>query len=150
MIIAGAVLFLGKTETQQPKVAAATNASLTTDSTSFDWGTIQLNAGKVSKTFTITNTGSETLKLYEISTSCMCTTAQVKIDGTASPLFAMHQKSGWLGEVAAGKSAELEVVFDPAFHGPQGVGDISRQITVKTNAESSSELMFNLTAKVVN
>lgn len=150
LIIAGAVIFLGKSESQKPQVAAVTNVSLTTDSTSFDWGTIKLKGGKVDKTFTITNTGSDTLKLYEVVTSCLCTTAQVKINGNVSPYFAMHQKSSWVGEVAPGETAELEVVFDPAFHGPQGVGDITRMITVKTNAQSQPEVSFNLTAKVVN
>ncbi len=149
LIIAGAVLFLGKSESQQPKVTAVTNVAVTTAATSFDWGTIKINGGKVNKTFTIKNTGSDILKLYDVSTSCMCTTAQVKIDGQVSPYFGMHQQSSWVGEVSPGKSAELEVVFDPAFHGPEGVGDITRMVTVKTNSQSSPELVFSLTAKVV-
>jgi len=79
----------------------------------------------------------------------MCTTAQVIIDGKSSPLFKMHQKSAWTGEVQPGKEAELKVIFDPAFHGPSGVGAMTRQIEVATNDKNNPKLEFMLKGVVV-
>lgn len=78
----------------------------------------------------------------------MCTTAQLIIGDTKSPEFGMHSKSAYVMEVPGGETAELKVVFDPAFHGPNGVGPINRQITVETNDPSSPVLNFMLTAMV--
>lgn len=150
LIVVGAVVFIGKSEANKPSVALTEDVNVEVGETSYDWGTIKLSGGDAVKTFDIKNTGTTALKLYNVSTSCMCTTAQVLIDETKSPFFGMHQKSSWMGEVAPGKVATLSVVFDPDFHGPQGVGDISRQVTVATNDKSQPTLTFNLTAKVVN
>lgn len=117
--------------------------------TNHDWGEIKLNGGKVEKIFMVKNSGTGPLKLSDISTSCMCTTAQVIIDGKGSPLFGMHQKSSWVGEVQAGKEAELKIVFDPAFHGPSGIGAMTRQITVATNDKANPKLEFLLKGIVV-
>ena len=115
----------------------------------YDWGEIKINGGNAEKSFMIKNTGIGPLKLLDISTSCMCTTAQVIIDGKSSPLFKMHQKSAWTGEVQPGKEAELKVIFDPAFHGPSGVGAMTRQIEVATNDKNNPKLEFMLKGTVV-
>ena len=114
-----------------------------------DWGEIKINGGNAEKSFSIKNTGTGPLKLSGVSTSCMCTTAQVIIDGKGSPFFGMHQKSSWIGEVPAGKEAELKIVFDPAFHGPSGVGPMTRQIVVETNDKNNPKLEFVLKGNVV-
>ena len=114
-----------------------------------DWGEIDIDGGIVSKSFTIENKGSSPLKLHNVVTSCMCTTAQLKTDGETSKKFVMHSKSGDVFEVSPGKIADLIVEFDPAFHGPSGVGAISRTITLETNDENNPTLSFRLTADVV-
>jgi len=116
--------------------------------TTFDWGEIGINNGKAEKTFDIKNEGTGMLKLSNISTSCMCTTAQLILDGKASPAFGMHQKSSYVMEVPPQKTAKLKVVFDPLYHGPDGVGAITRQIKVETNDPGNPELDFMLTATV--
>ncbi len=126
------------------------SAVATITETSFDWGTIGINNGKVQKNFTIKNNGSSPLRLNNVVTSCMCTTAQVVINGQSSPAFGMHAKSSWSGEVEPGQNADLVVVFDPAFHGPSGVGAITRIITVDTSDAKNPQLSFTLTANVVN
>jgi len=61
----------------------------------------------------------------------------------------MHEKSSSVFEVKPGETAELLVEFDPAFHGPSGVGPITRTITMNTNDVKNPVLSFNLTANVV-
>lgn len=117
--------------------------------TNYDWGEIKINGGNAEKVFFIKNAGTGPLKLSGVSTSCMCTTAQVIIDGKGSPFFGMHQKSSWIGEVPAGKQAELKIVFDPAFHGPSGIGQMTRQIEVDTNDKNNPKLEFTLKGNVV-
>lgn len=147
-IIGGGSYLVVKSSPSQLSADQSTVA--TTTETSFDWGTIGINNGKVQKTFVIKNSGSSPLKLNNVVTSCMCTTAQVVINGQSSPAFGMHAKSSWSGEVLPGQSADLVVVFDPAFHGPSGVGSITRIVTVDANDAKNSQLSFTLTANVTN
>lgn len=124
------------------------NTTITTPSTSHDWGEIGIDNGNVSQTFQINNKGEETLILSNIATSCMCTTAQLQKGEDQSPLFGMHTESSYIMELQPGESASINVTFDPAFHGPSGVGPITRLITVKTNDKTQPELTFTLTAMV--
>ena len=132
---------------QQSAVASGGKAEV--PATSFDWGTIDYGAGDAVAEFIINNPGPGTLSLAEVGTSCMCTTAQIIINDQKSPYFGMHAKSSWVGQVPAGGQAKLKVVFDPAFHGPQGVGPFTRQIVMKTNDPEHPKLEFNLTGTVI-
>lgn len=148
LILFGGVFFLTKTST--PQISASQSAKVyVADPTSFDWGNIPMYKGDVNKTFTIKNTGTDILKLYNIKTSCHCTKAYVTIEGINSPSFGMSGLSSWVGEVLAGKEAKLTVVFDPAFHGPQGTGPINRFVSIETNDLANSKLTFTLTGTVV-
>lgn len=148
VILFGGVYFLGAT-TNTAQVTASENAkAYVSDPTSFDWGTIPMNKGNVEKTFTIKNTGTDTLKLYNIKTSCHCTKAYVTINGVEGPRFGMEDLSSWVGEVQKGKEAKLTVIFDPAFHGPAGVGPINRFVSVETNDQANSKLTFTVTGTV--
>jgi|SRR3989338_365632 len=119
------------------------------DPTSYDWGNIPYGGGNATKSFTIKNSGSEMLKVYNVKTSCHCTKAYMTIDGNKSPEFGMSSFSSWNGEVFPGKEAVLTVVFDPAFHGPQGIGPINRFVSVETNDRANSKLTFTVTGIVV-
>lgn len=149
LILVGGVYILTASSTNPTTVNLSQNAKAFVDQKTHDWGTIPYSGGNVSKTFTIKNTGTEVLKLTNIKTSCACTYAQLTIDGRVSPKFGMHTQSAWVGEVAVGKEASLAVVFDPAFHGPTGVGPMERLISVETNDLSSPSLEFSLKGNVV-
>ena len=149
LLLIGAGVWLGSTM-QKPEVAMSGESQADVPETVHDWGTIPLTGGEVTKSFPITNSGTQTLQLHDISTSCMCTTAQLTINDQTSPQFGMHQKSAWVGKIEPGQTAQLIVVFDPAFHGPSGVGSITRQITAQTNDPNHPTLNFNLTAQVIN
>lgn len=148
LLLVGGVVLLSGTGSTSASITSSQNAKAETSQTNFDWGRINMKGGNVSKTFTIKNTGTDILKLTNIKTSCHCTKAQVKTGSSSSPLFGMNSISSWIGEVPPGQQAQLEVVFDPAYHGPQGVGPISRLVSVETNDASSSRIEFSLTGTV--
>ncbi len=148
-IVVGGIYLLSAT-TNTPQVVISQNAkAYVADPTSFDWGNIPMYKGNVVRTFTIKNTGTDTLKLYNIKTSCHCTKAYVTINGNNSPSFGMDSLSSWVGEVSAGMETKLTVVFDPAYHGPAGVGPINRFVSVETNDRANTKLTFTLTGNVV-
>ena len=152
VLVTGAVLFgsiiFFNTVTASPQ-AGTSDADVVIDSNWYDWGDIPINGGKVTKDFIIKNSGLETLQLRNVKTSCHCTTASVIIEGSESAAFGMGRTSTWVGEVKPGQEAILHVVFDPAFHGPQGTGPINRYISVEINDPSNGKLTFTLTGVVV-
>lgn len=148
VILSGGVVLVSQTS-EGPKVTASKNARAQAKITNADWGAIPMNKGNVTKQFIIKNTGSEKLSFYNIRTSCHCTKAQLKTSTDESPLFGMDGFSSWTGEVAPGQQATLVVIFDPAYHGPQGVGPINRYVSLETNDSANSKLTFTVTGTVV-
>lgn len=148
VLIIGAGGYFVATTGNSAAVEQSEGAVVTVETKSHEWGEIGINNGTVMVTFPIKNTGTSPLSLYNIETSCMCTTAMVKVGQNVSPKFGMHSKSDYVMEVAPGDEAELVVEFDPAFHGPSGVGPINRQITVQTNDPANPKLTFIATAMV--
>lgn len=148
LLLAGGVVSSSGRDSTSATITASQSAKATVDQKNYDWGQINIKGGNVSKTFTIKNTGTDILKLMNIKTSCHCTKAQVKIGNTSSPSFGMNSVSSWIGEVPPRQEAKLEVVFDPAYHGPQGIGLISRLVSVETNDKNNSRIEFSLTGTV--
>jgi archaellum component FlaG (FlaF/FlaG flagellin family) len=147
LILGSGVILVGGTSTAS-SVSTSTNAKATASTKEFDWGNIPYAGGLATKSFVIKNTGSDILKLTNIKTSCHCTKANVTIDGKDSPYFGMSGFSSWIGEIQPGKEATLNVVFDPAFHGPQGIGPVQRYISIETNDASQKKIVFTLTGNV--
>lgn len=150
LIVFGGVFVLSSATNNTPRAGSSKDAkAYTVEPTSFDLGNISINGGNVTKTFTIKNTGSGALKLFNVKTSCHCTKARVTIAQDDSPDFGMDGVSSWVGEVPSGKEGKLTVIFDPAFHGPQGVGPINRFVLVETNDSGNPKLTFTLTGTVI-
>ncbi|OGH37709.1 MAG: hypothetical protein A3B44_00375 [Candidatus Levybacteria bacterium RIFCSPLOWO2_01_FULL_38_21] len=150
IIIFGGVFVLGSTTNNTPKAGASKDAkAYTLEPTSFDLGNVPINGGNVTKTFTIKNAGSGVLKVFNVKTSCHCTKARVTIAEEDSPDFGMDSISSWVGEVPAGDKAKLTAIFDPAFHGVQGIGPINRFVLIETNDSRNSKLTFTLTGTVI-
>lgn len=148
IFIIGIAVFALPKLNKTANVKISNNAQVEVVSNTHDWGEIGINNGKVEHVFDIKNTGNTSLSLFNISTSCMCTTAQIILDDNQSQLFGMHESSDYVAEVLPGKTANLKMVFDPAFHGPNGTGPITRQVIIKTNSQDQPQLEFNLTALV--
>ena len=115
----------------------------------YDAGQVPINGGLVKKTFEVKNSGIGALKIENIWTSCMCTKAVLKVGDKTSPEFGMPEHGSspafWSEEIKAGETAELEVIFDPLAHGPQGIGQIVRAIYLATNdpEKTKAEILFS-------
>lgn len=97
-------------------------------------GRVTYGGGIVSKSFDIKNISNKNIKLRKITTSCMCTTAKVKIGDKETKLYGMEM-NGDLNplidfDVPAGATAQVVFNFDPAAHGPAGIGAIDRVVTL--------------------
>ena len=114
--------------------------------TSYDFGAISMAAGEVKHIFKIKNTSNEAVTISKIYTSCMCTTAALTIGGRQFGPYGMpgHGIIPKINQaVGENEDAAVEVVFDPAAHGPAGVGQIQRTITIENNAGQPVELLFS-------
>lgn len=149
VVITLLAVWLGMKVGKGVEVSADTSVAIEVEESSHDWGEIDIDGGVVTRTFKLANSGDSTLKLFDVKTSCMCTTAQLLTDSSSSRKFGMHEKSASVFEVAPGETAELLVEFDPMFHGPSGVGQISRQVNMQTNDPSKTSLSFKVSGNVV-
>jgi len=133
------------------RTALATPGALTASTTLYDFGTISMAKGKVDHLFAITNPTGSDIKINTISTSCMCTTAYF-VNGTVKDgPFGMsgmgYTYPSTANEVVpADSSREIDVQFDPAAHGPAGIGDIDRLIYI--GQEDGGTLQLEIKAVV--
>lgn len=113
---------------------------------SIDIGKVGYGGGIVSKTYEITNTTGNAVKLRKIVTSCMCTKARVLFGDKTTKFYAMEMngdKNPIIDyDFPAGATAKVEFNFDPAAHGPAGIGLIDRVITLYFDS-GYTELKFN-------
>lgn len=115
-------LLLTACGSNSPQIIIETNA--------FEFGDV-VNGIIVSKEIEIKNTGSTTLLIDEISTSCGCTTAEI------------NEKS-----ILPGSSSILLVKFDSGAHGPELEGLLKREIFITSNDPASPEIIIEFTANV--
>ena len=114
-------------------------------SRSFDFGTLSMAAGKVSHRFSISNTGKSAVTITRLYTSCMCTEATLITPSGRNGPFGMPghgANAGIFERIAPGGTAQVEAVFDPAAHGPAGIGPTERVVTIRTAEAAPLELQF--------
>lgn len=114
----------------------------------YDAGTVSMADGLVKHTYEIKNTGIGDLKIDSIWTSCHCTTVRLTINDKTSPEFGMDKRST-SQKIAPGQTGQLEVIFDPAFHGPQGIGQAVRVVYLSTNDPQNKKVEIRLLANVI-
>lgn len=114
----------------------------------YDAGVISMSDGLVKHTYGIKNIGDDDLKINKIWTSCMCTTAILRTEAGESPEFGMHNNPIWSQKISPGETGQLEVTFDPAFHGSQGTGLTVRIVYLLTNDVQNKKVEVKLTANV--
>lgn len=140
----------GSSESPAGASASSSGGALTANETFYDFGIVAMANGKVSRDFTVANTGTGTVTIRRLFTSCMCTTATyVKGDRIQGP-FGMpgHGVVPSINEeIAPGESAVVTAIFDPNAHGPAGIGTIERTITLET--DSGKPFNLNFRAQVV-
>lgn len=110
-----------------------------------DFGSISMAAGLVKHRYAFTNTSSAPVTIERIYTSCMCTKATF-IKG-----MRIVGSYGMLGHgpvppvklpLAPGETGYIDAVFDPAAHGPAGLGRTVREIAIEQSAGASMRLTF--------
>lgn len=116
----------------------------------YDAGTVSMAAGLVKYTYEIKNTGDGDLNIDKIWTSCHCTTAKLRVGDKTSGEFGMTSNQVfWSQKIAPGETGYLEVVFDPAYHGPRGIGQAVRSVYLSTNDPQNKKAEVRLVANVV-
>jgi len=106
----------------------------------FDFGSVSMAAGNVSHEFKIKNNGSSAVEIEKMYTSCMCTTAYFVRGGEQAGPFGMagHGFVPPLRKtIESGEEVTISVVFDPAAHGPAGIGLVQREVYLKDKAGNS-------------
>jgi hypothetical protein len=114
----------------------------------YNFGTVSMAAGDVAHRYTVTNLGQSPITVTKLYTSCMCTTATLVTPSGRRGPFGMpgHTPISAIRErLAPGETALVDVVFDPAAHGPAGVGRIDRTVTLENDAGEPFELAFTAT-----
>ena len=152
LFIWGAAGRAGTAASVQGASGAASNAksALTAPQTFYDFGTIRMENGNVTKEFTVTNPTDKDITVSTVLTSCMCTTAFIvgaddKLKGPFS-MPGMGYVPPANETIKPGESRIIRVVYDPNAHGPAGVGQIDRFVTL-TDA-SGGTLQFEIKALV--
>lgn len=140
IMVLGGVLFYAQPEPQDHSSmnveSSGNTLNLKLDPINYDFGTISMKNGLVTKAFSVKNEQNEPVKLSELYTSCMCTEAKIKIGSEQYGPFGMlgHGSMKMLNQsLVPGQEAQLEVTFDPNAHGPSGIGVIERTVTLKSD-----------------
>ena len=149
VLVFGALVWFAQPDDRDTvaSVSATYNNSLAVEEGStYDFGTISMAAGTVSHLFKLKNRDTEPVTIHKIYTSCMCTTAALSVGGKQFGPYGMpgHSAIPRVDQaLGPNEEATVEVVFDPAAHGPAGVGRIARSITIEQSAGRPIELTFS-------
>ena len=123
--------------------------SLIAEEMKFDFGAISMSKGKVSHAFKIRNTSSGPIEIEKLYTSCMCTAAFFTQDSKRVGPFGMPGH-GFVPPLRktlnSGEEVIIEAIFDPAAHGPSGIGRIERAIYLED--ENGVALQLGIKAEV--
>lgn len=130
VLIVGFSWFFGRVEKGPQEMARIEGVSVTSGED--DWGEIPINSGIVTKDFSLKNETGEIITLKKLATSCMCTEAKVRVGGKETKVYGMEHpgdKNPAINlEIPSGEQFEVGVNFDPAAHGPQGIGPFERSV----------------------
>ncbi|MDC1205653.1 DUF1573 domain-containing protein [Candidatus Pacebacteria bacterium] len=100
---------------------SVTGPSVSVDRSLHDFGVIPQYGGTVEATFTVSNSGTESLEIGTITTSCSCTSATISNSS-----------------IKPNEQATLTVVFDPDFH-DEPLDVFKRTVFLPTNDPNTPE-----------
>lgn len=156
LIFFGVLFFIGKnTSSKQSPVNdggkndTGAKSTLTAPEQFFDFGTISMQNGKVTHGFLVKNENSQAVTLSKLYTSCMCTTAKIIYGEREIGPYGMPGHGfipTFSEELKAGEEAQVAVTFDPAAHGPSGIGTMERMVYLEQ--KSSAPLTLRIKATV--
>ncbi|MBI2673775.1 MAG: DUF1573 domain-containing protein [Candidatus Zambryskibacteria bacterium] len=147
ILVLGGLIWIARPDSQSNNIASIkSNGTLAVEeANNYDFGAISMSKGIVTHQFKIKNTSDEAVVVNKIYTSCMCTTAKFIVgDKQIGPVgMPGHGAIPSINQtISPNEEAIVEVVFDPAAHGPAGVGRIQRTVTLENNAGQPIELQF--------
>ena len=142
-IIVGILIFVGggfylinkpASSTPDSALAAVSASEINVSPEFYDIGKVIMKDGIITREYEIKNSSKNALRLKKIVTSCMCTRAQVVVGERKTRTYGMEM-SGDLNpsinfDIPGETTAKVIVKFDPAAHGPQGVGKIDRTVSL--------------------
>ncbi len=123
LLIAGCSTGLSSSKLTAPKIELST--------TNYNMGDIDPSKGKWTETFVIKNTGDSVLSIVSVSTSCGCTSAEIKSQ-----------------EIPPGEQTDLTITYDPSVH-PGLTGPIKRVVYIQSNDPFQKEVEIELTGNVL-
>lgn len=139
-----ALLSIYSDKDEGTSVATDVSSAISVIEQPYDFGDIEIFAGKVSTNFTLKNEGTEAVTITKAVTSCMCTEGE--IDGLT---FGMHGSEVMAVKIPAGGEEVVSATFDPLAHGPNGVGPITRELMLKTNSTETPEIRLKFSGNVI-
>ena len=136
IFIFGGFYFIGKSEGRSSvpdsKLAKLNPDEVLVSPESYDIGKVLMKDGLVVREYEIKNNSKDPLRVKKIVTSCMCTRAQIIVGDKKTRGYGMEMQGdnnpSINFDIPGETTAKLLVKFDPAFHGPQGAGKISRSV----------------------
>ena len=142
VLIFGANYFGNKSDT----VRTTTNVSspIVVLEKPYDFGDIDIFAGKVSTNYTLKNEGVEDVTIIQAATSCMCTEGEI-----TGLTFGMHGSEVKSVVIPAGGEEVVTATFDPLAHGPGGTGPITRELMLKTNSKETPDIRLKFSGNVI-
>ncbi|MDC1205652.1 DUF1573 domain-containing protein [Candidatus Pacebacteria bacterium] len=149
-VIALGIILLGYAmiSSDQDNVEAVTNetssAKIVVLEEPYDFGDIDIFAGKVDTTYTLKNEGTEDVTITKAGTSCMCTEGVI-----AGLTFGMHGSDVKSVVIPAGGEEKVKAIYDPLAHGPGGTGPVTRTLMIETNSSKTSQIELRFSANVV-
>lgn len=151
LILGGAVFFLGKSPSKAT-LEKTIGAKVETSETSFDFKDIPYSGGDAIHEFKIKNIGDKNLEIGNLATSCACSKTYFKGPKGEGPKFGMKGMtpvSDWKGALLPGEEGVIVTDFNPTYHGPQGVGPISRLVSFETNDPDHPSVEFAFSGNVI-
>lgn len=125
-----------------------TTSVLSLAESSYDFGSVSMAKGVVTHDFVITNDSGEVVDIGEVWTSCMCTEAFLEVGNNEVGPFGMPghgsvKKANT--QIQPGEKFALRAQFDPAAHGPAGVGPIKRDVYLMVGENEKVTVSFTAT-----
>ena len=142
VLLVGLFLWKGKKSPATGALATlhgdTTQVSITEPIPAYDFGLVSMAKGNVEHDFAITNTTDSDITINQAETSCMCTEAFLKLpDGKEMGPYGMSGHGSSFSRsvgvaIKPGEVITVKVIFNPAAHGPTGIGKIERIVTLSS------------------
>jgi len=109
--------------------------ALSLETVYYDFGQVSQRAGVVTADIPIQNKGDGDLIIAAMSSSCMCTSASLIVNGDEGPRYGMHRIEGGgfaSSPIPSGGEGIVRIRYDPNVHATFR-GPATRVITMQTN-----------------